>query len=164
MLWQDKDIIEHDPEYAELYQSSKLFHKLQIARYTIMHKFGGAYSDFDIVWKIGFDDVYAMFDEKINVIFPKRNSLYFYNRGMKTILIDDFTIFSKPGILKEFLSYCRNRTDRKNDETEPFSVYALTEWLLTQNNTDFLTHKQIGQTEDCTVGVHANHKTWQNTN
>ena len=162
MLWRDKDIIANDSEYAELYQSSKIFHKLQIARYTIMHKFGGVYSDFDINWKISFDQVYEMFDDTVNIIFPKRNSLHFYNRGMKTTLIDDFTMFAKPGILKQYLLYCNERKEVRDTETEPFSVYALTEWLLTQPNVDFLTHHQIDTVEDSLVAVHTNKKTWRN--
>jgi len=162
MLWRDKDIIANDSEYAELYQSSTIFHKLQIARYTIMHKFGGVYTDFDINWKISFDQVYEMFDDTVNVVLPKRNSLHFYNRGMKTTLIDDFVMFTKPSIMKQYLLYCNQRTERKDTETEPFSVYALTEWLLTQTNVEFLTHQQIGPHEDSTVAVHTNKKTWRN--
>lgn len=130
MLWRDADIIKNDNEYADLYQNSKLFHKLQIARYTILDKFGGIYSDFDIKWKRSFDEIYQLFDNA-DMIFPKRNSLHFYNRGLKTDLIDDFAIFSKPKLTKQFLKYCKIRNEERDNETEPFSVYALTEWLLT---------------------------------
>ena len=162
ILWRDKDIMENDSDYAELYQSSKLFHKLQIARYTIMHKFGGIYTDFDINWKMSFNEVYAMFDDTVNVVLPKRNSLHFYNRGIKTTLIDDFVIFAKPGIMKNYLLYCNDRTEERDNETEPFSVYALTEWLLTQTNVDFLTHQQIDTDENSLIAVHTNKKTWRN--
>lgn len=161
ILWKDQDIIENSLEYSELYKSSKLFHKLQIARYTILHKFGGIYTDFDIRWKIKFDDIYAMFDN-VDIILPQRNSLHFYNRGMKTTLLDDFTIFAKPEIMKQYLTYCTTiRKEIRDNETEPFSVYALTEWILTQTNIGYLTHKQIDVNEDCSVGVHDNKKTWR---
>lgn len=160
-MWRDEDVIENDPEYTELYKKSKIFHKLQIARYTILHKFGGVYTDFDIQWKIKFDEVYDMFDD-MNIILPQRNSLHFYNRGMKTTLLDDFTIFAKAGILKQYLYFCNKRNEVRDNETEPFSVYALTEWALTQNNIGFLTPKQIDVGDGCTVGIHANGKTWKN--
>ena len=163
ILWQDDDIIKNDSEYAILYQNSNLFHKLQIARYTILDKFGGIYSDFDIKWKKSFDEIYQLFDTA-DMIFPKRNSLHFYNRGLKTDLIDDFTIFTKSNLTKQFLIYCKNRTEKRDYETEPFSVYALTEWLLTQTNIKFLSHLQIDNNENCYLGIHDNKKTWRKDN
>lgn len=156
-IWTDLDF-----DSNEFYSESSLFHKLQLARYTTMDKFGGLYSDFDIHWKLNFDEVYSLFDDA-DMIFPKRNSLHFYNRGMKTDLIDDFVIISKPNLTNEFLKYCEVRTERRDSITEPYSVYALTEWLLGKNNIKFLTHNQIDTDESCTVAIHDNKKTWQET-
>lgn len=161
-IWTDSEIIPVLNEYALQYQHSTIFHKLQIARYIILDKFGGFYSDFDIWWKIKFDIVYGMIDE-CDVVFPKRHSLYFYNRGQKTDLIDDFVIIAKPGNTKEFLKYCernQDKRDSKNPKTDPYSVYALTEWLFTKESKRFLNHTLISSKPESLFAVHANNTTW----
>jgi len=159
-LWTDKDILPILGEYTNLFLSSSLYHKIQFGKYLVMHTEGGVYSDFDIEWKVGFDDVYSSFDNNWNIILPKRKSLYFYNRGQKTTMLDDFVIMAKPSIFKDFLSFCQQRTERKDDRTEPFSVYALTEWCLPRNDVQFLTPEQIYDTPDCIFGYHYNKRTW----
>lgn len=161
-IWHDADIVANAKEYEELYNTSSVFHKLQIARYTIMNSFGGLYTDFDIYWKINFDVVYGLFDS-VDLVFPKRNSLYFYNRGQKTSLIDDFVIMAHPNITKEFLTYCKlteGQRDSKSPKQEPFSVYALTEWLFTKESKTFISHKLIDSNKDSILAVHANKGSW----
>lgn len=161
-IWTDSDIIPILDEYAMQYQHSTIFHKLQIARYIILDKFGGLYSDLDIWWKIKFDTVCGIFDD-CDLVFPKRNSLYFYNRGKKTDLIDDFVIIAKPGKTKEFLKYCeqnQGKRDSKNPKTDPYSVYALTEWLFTKESKAFINHKLISSKHESLFAVHANKATW----
>lgn len=161
-IWGDEDIIQNDPEYADLFMKSSIFHKLQIGRYTIMNSHGGIYTDFDIEWKVPFKDIYNSIEGDPDMVFVYRNSLHFYDKGKKTTLVDDFFSIAKPENTKKYLKYCEKRTERR-DPTEPFSVYALTEWLLNIENVKFLTHHQIDTKESSIFGVHANKKTW-NTN
>lgn len=158
-IWKENDIIPILDEYKNLFTTSSLYHKLQLAKYMISHIYGGIYSDFDIEWKESFDIISTTFTE-CNLVLPKRKSLYFFNHGQKTTMIDDFVIMSTPGIMKSFLDFCINRTERKDDRTEPFSVYALTEWCLGQTNIQFLTPEQIYDHPDCTFGYHYNNRTW----
>ena len=46
------------------------------------------------------------------------------------------------------------RTDLKQDETEPISVYALTEWCLNKDNVGYLADN------DDNIFYHYNKKTW----
>jgi hypothetical protein len=162
-IWTESEIIPILNEYATQYQHSTIFHKLQIARYIILDKFGGLYSDLDIWWKIKFDTVYGIIADDCELVFPKRNSLYFYNRGQKTDLIDDFVIIAKPGKTKKFLKYCeqnQGKRDSKNPKTDPYSVYALTEWLFTEDKKAFLNHKLISSAPESLFAVHVNKTTW----
>lgn len=158
-IWRDVDILPILDTYADLFTVSSLYHKLQFAKYMISHTFGGIYSDFDIEWKMPFDTISDTFDN-CNLILPIRKSLYFFNRGQKTTMVDDFVIMSTPGIMKSFLDFCEQRTERKDDRTEPFSVYALTEWCLGRTDVRFLTPEQIYDNPNCTFGYHYNGRTW----
>ena len=162
-IWTEEDIIPLLGEFEETFHNSSLFHKLQFGRYLVLNHYGGVCCDFDIEWKENFDYVYSLFEEK-DLVFTKRNSLYFYNRGKKTTLLDDYVMIGKPGLTKSFLEFCFNRTERKQDETEPISVYALTEWCLGKDNIGFFTHDQIYDNPDCSIAYHENKKTWRLTN
>jgi len=158
-LWKDRDILPLLDTYTDRYITSSIFHKLQIAKYMVSNTFGGIYSDFDIEWKVPFNVVTDLFGE-YELVLPKRKSLYFFNRGQKTTMIDDFVIISKPQITKSYLDFCLVREEQKDDKTEPFSVYALTEWCLGNNNIGFLTPEQIYDDPTCTFAYHYNKRTW----
>lgn len=158
-IWKDSDIIPMLGEYTNLFLTSSLYHKLQIAKYVICDIFGGIYSDFDIEWKIPFNKIYEVFPNP-ELILPKRRSLYFFNYGKKTTMIDDFVIITNRNNTKSFLKFCLDRTEKKDDITEPFSVYALTEWCLGTPNIQFLTPEQIYDDPNCTFGYHHNSRTW----
>jgi hypothetical protein len=158
-IWCESDILPILGEYRGLFATSSLYHRLQLAKYMISHNFGGIYSDFDIEWKMPFANITSVFNGA-RLVLPKRKSLYFFNKGQKTTMIDDFVVMSAPNILKSFLDFCLVRKEHKNDRTEPFSVYALTEWCLGQENLHFLTPEQIYDSPNCTFGYHYNKRTW----
>ena len=159
-LWRDTDIVQNTEKYREIYNSLSIFHKLQIGKYTIMNSHGGIYSDFDIDWKVPFSIVYDSIEGDPDMVFMYRDSLHFYNMGMKTTLVDDFFSITKPGNTHKYLTYCEQRTERRDNITEPYSVYALTEWLLNVDNVKFLTHKQIDVSAESLFGIHDNKRTW----
>jgi hypothetical protein len=155
-IWTEEDIIPLLGEYENTFNNASLFHKLQFGRYLILNHCGGICCDFDIEWKENFNNIYNLFKEK-DLVFIKRNSLYFYNKDKKTSLLDDYIILAKPELTKSFLEFCMTRTDLKQDKTEPISVYALTEWCLGKN---------IGyiNDNDSNMFYHENKKTWLLTN
>lgn len=157
-LWRDSDIESILGEYTDLYTSMSLYHKLQIAKYLICD-YGGVYCDFDIEWYVPFAEIRDVVGD-YKLILPKRKSLYFFSHGQKTTLIDDFVIMASPHITKQFLQFCLQRTERKDQPTEPFSVYALTEWTLQNTSVGYLTPNQIYDTAGCIFGYHANNRTW----
>jgi hypothetical protein len=159
-IWRDVEINSHLGKFQELYEKSSIFHKLQLARYTLSSTFGGICLDFDIDWKVNFDYLYSLY-ESTNLILPKRRSLYFYDKGKKTSLLDDYIIISKPGEVSSFLDFCISRKDRKEDITEPFSVYALTEWALNREDIQYLTFEQVYEDENALLAYHHNKKTWK---
>lgn len=182
-IWRDDDILNNDKEYIDLYNKSSIFHKMQIAKYTIMDSCGGIYTDFDVDWKVPFKTIYDSIDGDPNMVFVNRNVPHYY-KVKRIFLIDDYFIIAKPSNTKKFLKYSKFRLDEliittdlsynraykpheQNDpkfidHTEPFNSYALTEWLHwhDKSNLRFLTHDQLSSNVDSTFGVHANKKTW----
>jgi hypothetical protein len=157
----------------DLYRSSNIFHKLQLARYTVLDHYGGLYTDYDVRWKVPIVDSLG---ERIHkdLVFIKRKSLYFYKKPESVIkidLLDDYVIFAKPGITNGFLDYSLSRLeDRsrlKECQTEPFSVYSLTEWAFDLEKFEFFEsfgffdHTEIYNSEECKLAFHDNKKTWE---
>ncbi len=152
----------------DLYSSSSIFHKLQIARYTVLDYYGGIYTDYDVEWKIPVSDALGTRSEK-ELVFVKRRSLYFYKKNddvIKTDLLDDYVIFANPGITNGFLDYSLDRfLDKsriKDCQTEPFSVYSLTEWIYDSSfNFGCFIPDEIYDSGECTIAFHDNKKTWE---
>lgn len=162
IIWKESDIIAIlNNEFKELFKTSSLFHKLQIGRYSVANLVGGIVCDFDIEWKVDFNTMYEI-KEDCDLMFTRRKSLYFFNQGQKTTMLDDYVIIAKPNLTIDFLKFCLARIDRKNDITEPFSVYALTEWCLDKNNVGFFEPNEIYDNEDVSVAYHYNKRTWTN--
>jgi len=174
----DEEILEWDEEHLlpliksygreDLYLSSSIFHKLQIARYTILDYYGGIYTDYDVEWKVPIKEGLGSRIEK-DLCLIKRRSLYFYKREESVLrmdLLDDYVIFAKPGITNGFIDYSLNRaidkTRIKECQTEPFSVYSLTEWVHDSKlNFGFFDHTEIYDGGECKIALHANKKTWE---
>jgi hypothetical protein len=158
-IWREEDVLPLLGKFEKLYEKASLFHRLQLGRYTVSSVEGGICADFDIDWKVNFDYLYSLYSD-VDLVLPKRRSIYFYDRGKKTTMLDDYIIISEPGAVSTFLDFCINRTERKEDVTEPFSVYALTEWCLDREKTGFLTHEQVYDDENASVAYHHNKRTW----
>jgi hypothetical protein len=166
IIWKEEDIKEHIPEYIERFEKGTLFQKLQLGSYGIANKFGGIVSHFDIKWKKDFDYVYDWFCYPVDMIFPYRESVYFYNRGLVTTLVDDFVFITRPNLTGEYINFCHSLPDDDPDvisthNSHPYMVNYLTKWLMTRKNIKYFSHKQIDRSEDSIIAVHANHGTWR---
>jgi hypothetical protein len=169
MEWNDESLVPILEKYGrcELYNNSNIFHKLQIARYTVLDFYGGLYTDYDVYWKIPIVKAINSKEDK-DLIFIKRNSLFFYKKQeivLRLSLLDDYVIFAKPNFTDNFLRYsldrAKDRTRLKEDKTEPFSVYSLTEWVYDSNfDIDYFSHHEIYDNPDCEIACHDNKKTW----
>lgn len=173
--WNDTQLIPLIRSYGreDLYFSSSIFHKLQIARYTVLDYYGGLYTDYDIQWKKPIiEGLGKRIESDLTLI--KRKSVYFYKtpqcqqgqKVVKTTLLDDYVIFAKSGITNNFLEYCLERSQDKSrikdSETEPFSVYALTEWVLSNEmKVEYFSADEIYNDDVCTLAYHDNKKTWE---
>ena len=168
--WGDEHLIPLIKSYGreELYFSSGIFHKLQIARYTVLDYYGGIYIDYDLNWKVSVKEGLGLRTER-DLCLIKRRSLYFYKKEesiLKIDLLDDYVIFAKPGITNGFIDYSLNRfLDKsriKECQTEPFSVYSLTEWVHdSQFDFDCFDHTEIYDSGECKLAYHDNKKTWE---
>ncbi len=178
--WRDENLLPLLDRYGriDLYKSSSIFHKLQLARYTVLDQYGGFYTDYDVYWK---KPILECLGERINsdISVIQRKSVYFYRppqswpklrsqerEVIKTTLLDDFVIFAKPEITNNFLKFSIERakdlTMLKDNLTEPFSVYSLTEWILSLNrDVQYFLPSEIYNDESCTLGYHDNMKTWE---
>jgi hypothetical protein len=169
MEWGDESLVPILKSYDmyDLYQKSTIFHKLQIARYTVLDFYGGLYTDYDVYWKLPIS--HSILDKlDKDLIFIKRNSLFFYKKEtvIRLSLLDDYVIYAKPSITNNFLKYSLNRASENNrlkqDETEPFSVYSLTEWIYdSQYEVGYFSHHEIYSNIESTIAYHDNKKTWQ---
>lgn len=149
------------------YSNSNIFHKLQLARYTILDLYGGLYLDYDIYWNLPISQALG---ERINsdMVFTERRSSYFYkteNSVEKLKLLDDYIIYARPGLTFHFLEFCKIRAKQreklKEDTTEPYSVYALTEWIRESDyNVQYFSDEEIYHDGPCTLAKHDNKKTW----
>lgn len=168
--WDDNHLVPLIKSYGrqDLYNKSSIFHKLQIARYTVLDYYGGIYTDYDVKWKVPVNDSIGERIKK-DLILIKRKSLYFYKKQESVIkkdLLDDYVIFAKPGITNKFLDYSLSRMNDgsriKECQTEPFSVYSLTEWVH-DSSLDFgyFDHHEIYDSGECKLAYHDNKKTWE---
>jgi hypothetical protein len=177
-IWRDKECFELLNEYnlLELWNNiPTLISKCCFIRYIILDKFGGIYSDFDIKWKVPFNIILEK--EKTNtgllLTFNPFSSMVIDNKNI--YLLDDPFIYSKPGLLKDCVNYCLNRTDLKNDgdwylktgelkphHLEPVGPFGLTEWVY-YNDIDINYFSQVGYIDQFKgeYGIHAQQTNWK---
>jgi hypothetical protein len=140
-IWRNEECLQLVEEYGlmEIFSSLSFICKYNLIKYLVLHKFGGIYTDFDIDWKVSFDEIK---DKYPNVDIILTHTL--------TPIIDDPFIISKPNIFGSLINYCKNRTELKHDgelyietgkieihKSEPFGPFGLTEWIKNMNYISF---------------------------
>ena len=139
-IWGNEDCLKLIEEYrlTDRFNSLSFIGKCNLLKYIVLDRFGGIYTDFDITWKQPFLKIMNEFN------YPNVDLVLTYTSN--PILFDDPFIISKPMILGECITYCKNRTNLKHDgelylktrelkthKLEPFGPFGLTEWINTQN-------------------------------
>jgi len=136
--WSDNDIIRLLIEYDlfDLYNTLTFINKFNLAKYIILDKFGGVFTDLDIKWKKPFIQIMNEHNfDQVDLILTHLAHPNFYIDGKLTVLLDDPFIISKPGILKQCVDYRLKRSLRIDSQTnqthkvEPIGPFLLTEWV-----------------------------------
>jgi hypothetical protein len=138
-IWRNEECLSLVEEYEliEAFAPLTFICKCNFLKYLILHKFGGIYTDFDIEWKVPFNEIINKYD------FPNKDLILTYTL---TPVMDDPFIISKPNILGSCILYCIRRTNLKYDgelyletgineisKLEPVGPFGLTEWLDNNN-------------------------------
>jgi hypothetical protein len=136
--WSDNDVIRLLNEYdlLELYNKLTFINKFNLAKYIILDKFGGVFTDLDIKWKKPFMQIMNEFNfNNVDLILTHSTYPNFYIDNKLMVLLDDPFIISKPQVLKKCIDYRVKRTlriDPKTNQThkaEPIGPFLLTEWV-----------------------------------
>ena len=151
MIWQDKDtdrlMQDEEADIQELYHNPKnLINKYNLTKYTILKKYGGVYTDLDIKWKKGFNQVAAEngFPNQVTTIVTHSAYPKFMIEGELKKVLDDPFIITQPGIFKDCIEYRKEREGKERTdalkpntkeihEIEPIGPFLLTEWIYYKN-------------------------------
>ena len=158
-IWKDEEGLQLINEYGlkEIFDSSTFICKVILIKYLILNKFGGIYTDFDIEWKLPFNEIISKYPDKDLIL-----------THTLTPVMDDCFIVSKPNILGSCVSHCIKRTNLMNDgelyietgrleisKLEPFGSFGLTEWL---KNNSILYQSFLQQGLLDSNGIYGNHE------
>jgi hypothetical protein len=134
IYWRDNDILNllFDLGLLELYNTLSLMGKCNLAKYSILAKYGGVVTDLDIKWKKSFYQI-----EKDNN-FPQVDLILTY--PFTKDLFDEAFIIAKPGLFNDCIEYSKQRSNLKTDiitgkqhTLEPIGPFLLTEWVNKRN-------------------------------
>lgn len=136
--WSDNDVIKLLTEYnlIDLYNTLSFISKFNLAKYIVLDKFGGVFTDLDIKWKKPFTQIMNDYNfNQVDLILTHSAYPNFYINNELTVLLDDPFIISKQGILNRCIDYRLNRvlridpTTNKTHKAEPIGPFLLTEWV-----------------------------------
>jgi len=137
-IWRNEECLQLVEEYGliEIFTPLSFICKYNLIKYLILHKFGGIYTDFDILWKQPFSLIIKDYEfhntDIILTTVPPMNYL------------DDPFIISKSNIFGGCISYCKNKDKSKWQydgdlyiktgkleihKAEPFGPFSLSEWI-----------------------------------
>lgn len=142
MYWSDNDIIRLLDEYnlKDIYYSLHFMSRFNLAKYILLDKFGGVFTDLDIKWKKPFIQIMNDYNfNQVDLILTHSAYSDFYINNELKVLIDDPFIIAKQGVLSKCIDYRVNRVLRINPSTnkvhkvEPIGPFLLTEWIHYNN-------------------------------
>ena len=177
ILWNNDQCLEllKENNLLEYWSTLSFICKCNLLKYLILDKFGGIYSDLDIIWKIPFVKILNNLGfNYFNAIFTVLNNNPINIRGTFFNLIDDPFIMCQKGILGKYIDYCKVRTNLKYDgdlyntsgqlkihKLEPVGPFSLTEWLYTESNIKFNLMDQSDLLNGrCLYGYHEQNTKW----
>lgn len=162
-IWRNEECLQLVSEYElmETFTPLTFICKYNLIKYLVLHKFGGIYTDFDIEWKVSFNEI---MDKYPNVDIILTHTL--------TPTIDDPFIISKSNIFGSLINYCKNKTELKYDgelyiktgkieihKSEPFGPFSLTEWIKNMNYISFPQQSLLD--ENGKYGIHFQKSNWK---
>jgi hypothetical protein len=166
-IWRNEEGLQLVNEHGlmDIFAPLSFICKCNFLKYLTLHKFGGIYTDFDIKWKVPFDEIINKYD------FPNKDLILTHTL---TPVMDDPFMISKPNILGSCISYCMRRTNLmidgelfletgKNEisKLEPFGPFGLTEWIKNNN----ISHTSFPQKDlldnNGTYGNHEQKGNWK---
>ncbi len=168
-IWRNEECLQLISEYElmETFTPLTFICKYNLIKYLVLHKFGGIYTDFDILWKYPFSKIMNDYN------FSDTDMIL---TSCPPLLIDDPFIISKPNILGGCITYCKNKdkskwhydgdlyvkTERLEiHKAEPFGPFSLTEWIQ-QNNVNYRTFPQKSYLDkNGFYGDHQQVNTWK---
>ena len=144
MHWQQNDVdnILKDYQLTELYNSMPSFiTKFNLAKYTILDRFGGVFTDLDIEWKRSFTEIMndQGFDQVDMILTHPAETKHYYINNQLVYLLDDPFIITRPNLFGQCLSFRQRRHLRMDPKTgmvhkaEPIGPFLLTEWIYANN-------------------------------
>jgi hypothetical protein len=142
MHWSDNDVIRLLDEYSlkDIYHSLSFMSKFNLAKYILLDKFGGIFTDLDIKWKKSFNQIMNDYNfNQVDLILTHSAYPNFYIDDELKVLLDDPFIIAKPGVLSKCIDYRINRRLRidpatnKVHKAEPIGPFLLTEWVHYNN-------------------------------
>jgi|694.fasta_scaffold00835_70 hypothetical protein len=134
IYWKDNDVNNIISEFGliDLFNSLSFMGKCNLAKYTILAKYGGIITDLDIKWKKSFYQI------QIDNNFPQVDLILTYPFIKE--LFDEAFIIAKPGLFKDCIEYSKQRINLKIDistgkqhKLEPIGPFLLTEWVNNKN-------------------------------
>lgn len=178
-VWDDKKCLDLLEEYkmVDYWNSLPTFiSKCCMVRYLILDKFGGIYTDFDIWWNKPFNEIFNTFYKGADLLLTYNDYSSMVIDNKQVNVLDDPFIFSKPGILKPCVEYCKTRIDLINDgdiylatgelkqhKLEPVGPFGLTNWIFKFNIKfdSFPQNKYLDQFNG-EFGIHDQKTNWKN--
>jgi hypothetical protein len=136
-VWRNEECLQLVEEYGlmEIFTPLTFICKYNLIKYLVLHKFGGVYTDFDILWKHPFSRIMNDYEfDKTDIILTTVPPMDY---------LDDPFIISKPNIFGGCINYCKNKDkdkwqydgdlyletgELKLHKAEPFGPFSLSEW------------------------------------
>ena len=108
LIWKNDECLKLVEEYGlmDIFTPLTFICKFNLIKYIVLHKFGGIYTDFDIEWKVPFNEIISKYN------FPNVDVVLSHTL---TPILDDPFIITKPNIFGGLINYCKNRTELKYD-------------------------------------------------
>jgi len=178
-VWDDKKCLDLLEEYGMVDYWNNLptfISKCCMVRYLILDKFGGIYTDFDIWWNKPFNEIFDTFYKGADLLLTYNDYSSMVIDNKQVNVLDDPFIFSKPGILKPCVEYCKTRTDLINDgdiylatgelkqhRLEPVGPFGLTKWIYKFNiKFDSFPQNRYLDQFNGEFGIHDQKTNWKN--
>ena len=181
-IWRDEDCLKLLEEHNEIEYWSKLTFicKYNFLKYLILGEFGGFYSDLDIYWNKSFYEILQLTNPNTEILATVNNLALMQMDGNRVDMIDDPFLYTKPGIFKKCLEYCKNRPKEdlecdgehylKTQEYiiakwEPIGPFGMTKWIKRNNiSCDFFyQHGNLDMIHG-KFGFHKQINTWNTKN